>query len=76
MGLANEIKNLKVTIKIPEIYATLEELGYDNEYIQTQFLCDEYSDEDDIKERIKEDIIEYLCDFIEPTIIINGHISI
>lgn len=69
----DEIKNLKVTIKVPEINATLEELGYDDEYIQTQFLCD---DEDVIKERIKEDIIEYLYDFIEPKIIINGHISI
>ena len=69
----DEIKNLKVTIEIPEICATLEELGYDDEYIQTQFL---YDNEDDIKERIKEDIIEYLYDFIEPEIIINGHISI
>ena len=73
MGLANEIKNLKVTIKIPEIYATLEELGYDNEYIQTQFLCD---DEDDIKERIRQDVIEYLYEFVEPNVIIDGHISI
>lgn len=69
----DEIKNLKITIKIPEINATLEELGYDDEYIQTQFL---YDNEDDIKERIKEDIIEYLYEFIEPEIIINGHISI
>lgn len=72
----DEIKNLKVTIKIPEINATLEELGYDSGYIQTQFLCDEYSDEDDLKEVIKEDIIEYIYEFIEPEIIINGHISI
>jgi hypothetical protein len=72
----NEIKNLKITIKIPEINSTLEELGYDSEYIQTQFLCDEYTDEDDIKEAIKTDIINYLYEFIEPEIIINGHISI
>ena len=67
------IKNLKITIKIPEINATLEELGYDDEYIQTQFL---YDNEDDLKEEIKTDIIDYLYEFIEPEIIINGHISI
>lgn len=67
----DEIKNLKITIKIPEINATLEELGYDDEYIQTQFLG-----EDNLKEAIKEDIIEYIYEFIEPEIIINGHISI
>ena len=69
----DEIKNLKITIKIPEINATLEELGYDDEYIQTQFL---YDNEDDLKEEIKTDIIDYLYEFIEPEIIINGHISI
>lgn len=69
----DEIKNLKITIKIPEINATLEELGYDDEYIQTQFL---YDNEDDLKEEIKADIIDYLYEFIEPEIIINGHISI
>lgn len=67
----DEIKNLKITIKIPEINATLEELGYDDEYIQTQFLG-----EDNLKEAIKEDIIAYIYEFIEPEIIINGHISI
>ena len=72
----DEIKNLKVTIKIPEINATLEELGYDDGYINTQFLCDEYSDENELKEIIKDDIIEYIYEFIEPEIIINGHISI
>ena len=72
----DEIKNLKITIKIPEINATLEKLGYDDWYIQTQFLCDEYSNEDDLKEEIKTDIIDYLYEFIEPEIIINGHISI
>ena len=69
----DKIKNLKVNIYCPEIYTTLEELGYDDEYIQTQFLCD---DEDDIKERIRQDIIEYLYEFIEPNVIIDGHISI
>lgn len=72
----DEIKNLKVTIKIPEINATLEELGYDDGYINTQFLCDEYSDENELKEIIKDDIIEYIYEFINPEIIINGHISI
>lgn len=72
----DEIKNLKITIKIPEINATLEELGYDDEFIDTQFLYDEYSNEDDLKEKIKTDIIDYLYEFIEPEIIINGHISI
>ena len=72
----DEIKNLKVTIKIPEINATLEELGYDDEYINTQFLCDEYSDENELKEIIKDDIIECIYEFINPEIIINGHISI
>ena len=70
------IKNLKITIKIPEINATLEELGYDDEYINTQFLCDEYSDENELKEIIKDDIIECIYEFINPEIIINGHISI
>lgn len=72
----DEIKNLKVTIKIPEINATLEELGYDDGYIQTHFLCDEYFSEDDLKEEIKLDIIDYLYEFINPEVIINGHISI
>ena len=72
----DEIKNLKVTIKIPEINATLEELGYDDGYINTQFLCDEYSNENELKEIIKDDIIEYIYEFINPEIIINGHISI
>lgn len=72
----DEIKNLKVTIKIPEINATLEELGYDDGYINTQFLCDEYFDENELKEIIKDDIIEYIYEFINPEIIVNGHISI
>ena len=68
-----DIKNLKITIKVPEITnKTLEELGYDDEYINTQFLCE---DEDDLKQAIIEDITEYLYDFITPDIIINGHIS-
>lgn len=71
----DEIKNLKIVIKIPEFSQTLEEMGYTDGYIKENFLYDPKLTKQEIRELIIEDIDEYLYEFVVPEINIYDNTS-